>query len=122
MKIKKQHAYRRGKWAEYLSIMWLVVTGHRILAHRLRTALGEIDILACKNSILMAIEVKARPTFDQALESLTRRQCRRIERALAWYLMSKPHLYYDQIRFDIMMVSKWRLRHLKNAWSMDTTH
>jgi putative endonuclease len=113
---KYQQAFNRGIMAEHLGIFWLRLKGYRIFAHRFKTPVGEIDIIAYKGNTLIAVEVKARVTLQAAAESLTSFQRQRIERALQWFLTKNAKLAGKQLRFDIMLVAPWRVQHLKNAW------
>ena len=106
--------------AEQICMLWLRLKGYSILAHRYRTTVGEIDIIARRGSIVAAIEVKMRPTVQQALESLSFRQRQRIGRTLEWWLMKNAKLAGHQLRFDIMSVTRWKINHLTNAWWMET--
>src|SRR6478736_561614 len=86
MKPERQRAWRRGRKAESLALLALRLVGYRILARDHRTALGEIDIIARRGTILAFVEVKARADVTAAAESLLARQRRRIARAAAGYL------------------------------------
>lgn len=116
-------AYQRGLWAEYLGILWLLIKGYRIIAHRYRTPLGEIDIIAKKRNTLAFVEVKHRTTEAQALESLSKNQQQRPIRAASFYMAGcqkslKPSQKTSSLeaRFDILLVIPYRLIHLQNCW------
>lgn len=116
-KKRRQRAQRKGALSEIFSAFFLCFKGYRILARRYRTPLGEIDLIATKNNTLVMIEVKARATFYQGFEAVTNAQQQRIERASKIFLAKHPKLSGHWVRFDIMLVSSWRWKHLKNAWS-----
>ncbi|MFT7099296.1 MAG: putative endonuclease, partial [Rickettsiales bacterium] len=59
-KSRKIKSYRFGIVAEFVAIIFLFFKGYKILKRRYKTKLGEIDIVACKNNAIIAIEVKAR--------------------------------------------------------------
>ena len=111
-------AERRGRRAEAVCVLLLRLKGYRILARRLRSRVGEIDILARQGSTLVAIEVKARDTFDRAAFSVTERQQARIARAAALAQVQFPAFATAPIRFDVMLVMprRWPV-HLRNAFS-----
>ena len=67
----RRRAWRCGLLAETLCVVWLRILGYRVPAQRLRTPVGEIDILARCGDVLAVIEVKARRTRAAALESIT---------------------------------------------------
>ena len=114
-------AQRRGRWAERLCVLALCLKGYSILAHGhvtgRGTGAGEIDIIARRGRVLAFIEVKARPSLEDAAAALTPGQCRRLTRAAAGYLGRQPDLSSCQARFDVMLVVPWRWpRHLMDAW------
>ena len=110
-------AWRRGLLAETLCVVWLRILGYRVLAQRLRTPVGEIDILARRGDVLAVIEVKARRTRAAALESITARQRGRLQRAVQWFITGRPDLAALRIRFDVIAIIPWRwLVRIIDAW------
>src|SRR5437868_3430828 len=83
-------AWRRGRGAEGLAILALSLAGYRILARNLRNSLGEIDIVARRGRSIAFIEVKSRADWASAAEAILARQRRRIARAAAGFLASRP--------------------------------
>jgi len=117
---KRQQAYDHGRFAEKLCRWTLRLKGYAILEVGYRTRAGEIDVLAARAGRLVAIEVKARADHRAAIESITWRQRRRIERALQWYQRGHPEQGNNGIRFDVFLVAPWRLpRHIENAWRVN---
>lgn len=117
---KRQKAWRRGWWAESLCAAVLILRGYRILQRRLRTPVGEIDILARRGSVLAVVEVKARGDFASAAESVSERQKQRLVRAAGWVVGGRPALADMTLRFDVMLVAPWRLpRLVVDAWRAD---
>ena len=111
-------AERRGHRGETLAALALRLKGYRILGRRIKTHLGEIDLVAlCPLGPVCFIEVKARGELGAAAESVGPRQQTRIARAASLYLASRPALARRGMRFDIMAVApmKWP-RHLPDAW------
>ncbi len=114
----RRAAEHRGRRAEAVCVLLLRLKGYRILARRLRSRLGEIDILACKGNTLVAIEVKLRGTREGAAFSITGRQQARIVRAAALAQARFPAFATSPVRFDVMLVAPWRWPlHLRNAFS-----
>ncbi len=113
----KRQAWRFGRYAETFAAWHLRLRGYRILARGFRTAMGEIDIVARRGNTLAMIEVKARGNLAQAAEALGRRQQQRITRAASAYLAAHPACAGLDVRFDLLMISPWRLPiHLVDAW------
>ena len=117
----RRHAERRGRRSETIAAVLLTLKFYRILGRRVRTHLGEIDLVAkAPSGAICFIEVKARPDFVSATESLQPRQQIRIARAAQTFLAARPWLANAPVRFDIVTVSpgSWP-RHIRGAWRMD---
>jgi len=79
--------------------------------------LGEIDIVARKNRVIVFVEIKARPKLTQALEAVSSKQRKRIEAAADIFLQQIATGPYEGVRFDAIAVSPGKLPyHLKDAW------
>lgn len=113
------NSYVKGNFAELLACFVLSVKGYRILARRYKTSVGEIDIVARKGRHLVAVEVKYRPSVDDAKLCISRSQQRRITKAMQLFLQTKAS-YNLFVRFDIIAVTgkKWPV-HIQNAWQSD---
>ena len=117
---KRRVANRWGVSAETWAAWLLRLRGYRILARRVRTPVGEIDIIAQKGRTVVFVEVKARPNVATALSAVSSRQRDRIARAAATYLARHPHLTNTDARFDVIAVAPGRIpHHLQNAWRAD---
>ncbi len=62
MRETRVRAYRSGLFAETVTALILRLKGHRIVARRYKTPVGEIDLVALKGRRLAFIEVKRRKT------------------------------------------------------------
>jgi putative endonuclease len=116
--LSRRRAEARGRRSEFIAIALLLLKGYRVLARRLRTPLGEIDLVARTPSGLVCfIEVKARAETLSAAQSLSERQKARISRAAVHYLAQRPKLAKKGTRFDIIAVAPGRFpRHYRDAW------
>ena len=114
--MKRQRAERSGRRAESIAALWLRLKGWRILARRVRTPVGEIDLVAKKGRMVAFVEVKARATAAEADFALDERRLRRVAAAAE----ALAHRYAgpgDDLRVDAMFIVPWRLpRHLANVW------
>jgi putative endonuclease len=107
-------AWREGHAAEWLAAAWLMLTGHRILAFRLKTPQGEIDLLAQKGRDLIVVEVKRRALRDAAELALGPQQERRLLAAGEAVRRSRPALRELALRIDLIALAPGRLpRHIK---------
>ena len=88
----RRQAERRGHGAERICVWLLRLKGYRILAQRFRVPSGEIDLIARRGRVLVAVEVKNRAAFDAAADAVITRQRRRIVRALEHFRARHPHL------------------------------
>lgn len=73
-------------------------------ATRLRTASGEIDIVAEKDGLLAIVEVKARPLLSDAAAALTARQRARLFAAAEIVLAEHQDWGANGVRFDVIVV------------------
>jgi putative endonuclease len=113
----RRAAETSGRRSESLAALWLRLKGYRILARRLRTPMGEVDLVAARGKSLVFVEVKARVTLAGAAEALTPRQRGRIEHAARLFLSRNPRYASHNIRFDLMLVAPRRLpRHIVQAF------
>jgi putative endonuclease len=114
---RRRTAFRFGLSAEGRAAAFLVAKGYRILARRFRTPLGEIDIVARRGGLLVFVEVKARDNFDEAAESINKRQQSRIIGAAQMWLAAHPEDAMRDMRFDAILIIPGRLpRHLPAAF------
>ncbi len=112
-----RRAWRKGHWTEALAALYLTAKGYRILERRLRTPVGEIDLVARKGPALVFVEVKARANTADGLDAVTPRSQARIARAAAWYRARHGVAGDGPMRFDVVVLTgrSWPL-HLKDAF------
>lgn len=110
-------AHAQGHRAEWVAALWLMLKGYRILGFRLRTPRGEIDLLAARGGVLAVVEVKLRPTLEEASAAVTPEQAERLA-AAARSLVRRPSLRRLAVRGDIVALAPGRLpRHRMGAWN-----
>jgi len=95
----------QGRAAEGLAEAALVADGWVVLGRRVRTALGELDMVAERDGMLAFIEVKARPSLREAAFALQPRQRRRLEAAAECWLAENPGHGTAGMRFDVLLVA-----------------
>lgn len=112
--------YQTGIQAEFWCRLLLRLKFYRILAVRYKTPIGEIDIVAARGKMVIAIEVKARPSIREGIESISQSQRARIARALQDFVMRHPRYASHDLRFDVMVAIPHRPpRHITHAWRAD---
>ena len=90
--------------AEDLACRALEADGWRVLARRLQTGAGEIDVAAERDGLLAFVEVKARPTLAGAAWALGPRQRQRLVQAGEAALAGNPGWGAAGVRFDVVLV------------------
>jgi putative endonuclease len=114
---ERQVAFKFGLSAESRAAAYLIAKGHRIVARRWRSPVGEIDIVARRRGTLVFVEVKARERLDDAAEAVIVRQQRRIIAAAEVWLANNPDFGDVDIRFDVVLVAPKSLpRHIVAAF------
>ncbi len=107
----------RGRAAEDAAATALIAAGWAVLARRLRTTAGEIDIIVERDGLLAFIEVKARASLAEAALALAPRQRRRLLAAAEIVLAEHPGWGRAGVRFDVIVVDRGgRLRRISDAF------
>lgn len=95
----------------------LVAKGWQVLARRLRTAAGELDLVAERAGLLAFIEVKRRSTLADAAAALGPRQRARLLAAAEIVLGEHPDWGRAGARFDVLLVDgQGRVRRVADAF------
>ena len=113
---RRKAAERRGRGGETLAALLLACKGYAILGRRVRTHMGEIDLIArSPRGVVCFVEVKARPDARAAVESIAAGQRARIARAANAFVAARPRLQGAPMRFDVVTVAPLP-RHIRDAW------
>ena len=111
-------AERQGRRAEALAALWLQAQLYSIRERRLKTPVGEIDLIAERFGTTVFVEVKARGARENVAEALGKVNRQRLVRAAQYYLSRHPALAATPLRFDVIFLAPKSLpRHLKNAFT-----
>lgn len=106
---------RRGRRGEWLAALYLRLTGWRILARRVKTPRGEVDIVARRGRMVAFVEVKWRASaadLDLAIDA------RRLSRVVAAAEAIAPRYARagDSQRIDVLLIGPWVWpRRIENA-------
>lgn len=112
----RRRAESWGRRAEDIAAWWLRLKGYRVLAKRVRTPFGEVDLVIRRGTTLVFVEVKARLDPASAAASITQVNQRRVFRA-SNALLARFGKDCEAVRIDAVLVSPWRLpRHIVGAW------
>lgn len=112
----------KGKIGEKYSVDYLIRNEYKILETNYRNKLGEIDVIAQYNDILVFIEVKSRTNlkYGYAFEAVNLRKQRKIINTSLMYIRSK-RMDDFQLRYDIIEVyltNNYRINHITNAFCL----
>lgn len=109
--------YKKGIYAEWASVFFLMSKGYRLRARRFKTKLGEIDLVMTRGRQIVFVEVKARPDLTQGLEAISFKSQERIQRSAQIFCQLNPRFSDYVWRFDAVVVRPIRLPyHMKDAW------
>jgi len=112
-----------GSIGEQLASNYIKGNGYYILDCNYRTKLGELDIIAKKDNIIVFIEVKTRTSniYGEPSEAVNYNKQKKIHRLSQQYIL---HRRLDQdcwiYRFDVIEVKirdkKYKINHIQNAF------
>jgi putative endonuclease len=113
-----------GQAGESAAEEYLRRKGYRILARNLRSALGELDIVAEDGQVLVFVEVKARRTdvFGGAIHAVHHRKQEKLIQLAAQYL-ARHHIKNRLCRFDVVLLQgpnavAPQIEHIQNAFEI----
>ena len=119
-KARGTRSQRGGIAAESAACVALEQDGWSILARRLQTGAGEIDIVADKNGLLAIIEVKSRKTLSDAAYAVSARQRARLIAAAEALLALHPDWGDGGVRFDVIVVDgEGKIRRISDAFRQE---
>ena len=106
-----------GRRGEALAAWYLRLKGYRIVATRVKTPVGEIDLVARRLGTTAFVEVKARTSRSELAIALEAVNTERIARAAQYYVARHPALATTPLRFDVIFLAPmtWP-RHFKGAF------
>ena len=114
--MKRQLAEKSGRKGEKRAAYWLRAKGWRILAERVKTPRGEIDLIAKRGGLVTFVEVKWRRNKADLDLAIDERRLARVAAAVECV----AHEYAtdgEDIRVDVILLAPGALpRHIANAW------
>lgn len=110
---ERERAGRRGEW---LAAWWLRFKGWRILARRVKTPRGEIDLVARRGRMVAFVEVKWRNRSEDLDSAIDAWRLRRVA-AAAEAIGGRYVRLGDSQRIDVLLLAPRAFpRHIVNAW------
>ena len=114
--MKREAAERQGRRGEGFAALWLRLHGWRMVARRVKTPRGEIDLIARRGRTVLFVEVKWRSTVIERDRAIDAYRLRRVAAAVE----AVAHRYMrdgDSPRIDVLLLAPGRWpRHIVNAW------
>ena len=112
----RRKAERAGRVGETAAAWWLRLKGWKILARRVKTVAGEVDLVARRGNLVAFVEVKRRRTGAELDFAIDEYRLTRVA-AAAEYLGPRYMQPGDDMRVDVILIAPGRaLRHIENAW------
>lgn len=113
--MSRHAAERSGRRGEMLAAWFLRLKGWRIVARRLRTARGEIDLVARRGRVVAFVEVKWRRREADLASALDHYRLQRVV-ACAEAVAARFVRPGDTMRIDAILLAPGRWpRHIANA-------
>ena len=112
----RRAAETAGRRGERMAAWWLRLRGWAILDRRVRTPVGEVDLIARRGGLIAFVEVKTRGSaadLDLAIDA------RRLARVAAAAELLQPRFAPngEDIRVDVILLAPGTApRHIENAW------
>lgn len=114
--MKRQQAERSGRDGETRAALWLRAKGWQVLDRRVKTAAGEIDLVAKRGRLVAFIEVKWRQQREKLDLAIDQHRLARVAAATE----AVAHRYAkegEDIRVDVILLAPDTFpRHIANAW------
>lgn len=114
---KWQAAEKPGRKGEWLAALYLRAKGYRIPGQRVRTPMGEADLIAKRGRLVAFVEVKYRAEVQIAAGAVTPASWQRIARAAEVWMARHPSLSDYGWRYDLIALAPRKLpQHIQDAW------
>ncbi len=109
-------AEKLGRRGETIAAWFLRLKGWRVVATRVKTPRGEVDLIARRGKTIAFVEVKARANVRDLATAIDAYRLRRVASA-AEILLPKYGKECENMQIDVIMVAPWRWpNHLPNVW------
>lgn len=105
-----------GLYAEILVIVCYFFMGYKIIKHRYKSKLGEIDIILKKFDLIVFCEVKARVKFFDDDILVKNNQKNRIKKSAEYFLLKNEKFSKYHVRMDLALVQPFSLPKFYKNW------
>ncbi|PLK22855.1 hypothetical protein C0V72_12640 [Porphyrobacter sp. TH134] len=113
---QRRDADSRGREGEAQAAMFLVQQGWQVVAERVKTKAGEIDLIVRRTGLVAFVEVKWRARAASLADAIDERRLKRVAAAVegVWQDYATNG---EDIRIDVILLAPGRPpTHIENAW------
>jgi len=113
---QRRDADSRGREGEAEAAMFLAQAGWRVVAERVKTKAGEIDLIVKRTGLVAFVEVKWRARAASLGDAIDERRLKRVAAAveIVWQDYATDG---EDIRIDVILLAPGRKpTHIENAW------
>lgn len=113
---ERHEAGQRGRAGEAEAAMWLAQAGWQIVAERVKTRAGEIDLIAKRTGLIVFVEVKWRARAASLNDAIDERRLARLAAAveMVWQDYATGG---EDIRIQVILLAPGhKPTHIENAW------
>lgn len=105
-----------GNKGEKRAAAYLTSKGYKIIERNYRCKLGEIDLIAEKDNIIVFVEVKTRSNdrFGKGFEAVVHKKIDKIRKVAMLYMIQKD--LQKEIRFDVISIDDNVITHFEGAF------
>ncbi len=113
---------RTGNIGEALAVKYLKEQGYKDIQTNVKNKLGEIDIIAKLEDIIVFVEVKTRTSYkvEQPKQAVNKTKQNKIRLVATAYLKYKGLLDNVSVRFDVIEIlgnsQDYTVNHIQNAF------
>ena len=104
-----------GRRGEAFAARWLAERGWEVVARRVRTKAGEIDLIAKRPGLIAFVEVKTRASAVELDLAIDAARLARVA-AAAELLLADYATGGEDARIDVLLIAPGAVRHIENAW------
>ena len=121
MQIAQKNFYKKllGRAGEKLAVDFLRKKGFKILKTNYRTPVGEIDIIAEDNAVIVFVEVKTRTNdnYGMPCEAVDSKKQEKYYKTATFYLQKEKKMD-SECRFDVVEIENGQINHIFNAFGV----